>query len=46
MTIEQGVEELSRGDCIELLRTQTIGRVAVVVDDLGPGSKVPRTSAG
>ena len=36
MTDDRAFEELTRDECIELLGTQTVGRVAVVVDDGSP----------
>lgn len=36
MTDDRRFEELTRVECVDLLRTQVVGRVAVVVDDGSP----------
>jgi uncharacterized protein len=36
MADDRAFEELSRTDCVELLRSQVVGRVAVIVDDGSP----------
>src|SRR5688572_22937610 len=36
MTDDRAFEELSRADCVELLRSRVVGRVAVIVDDGSP----------